>query len=306
VDKNPFLVNTIDLQNSKVLIWPEQAEAAKCKNVVIGEKHTITANEKILSREVVVEKTVNGKESLKITIKALTLGGGGGQAQAKIVEETTRQPEALQLVRPVHTIGQTGLARGAPSTISQTGSSYQSNRLSSPWMAENLQAKESREGEMEIRWRRLSVQEIQGQANFWSPIEQVYSLGGCFMKLAKRETSKVPSKVGNKQNTAEGGHSAERGSTTWAPFGCSKCLIGDKPSHESKFEILSSVPSDGTICWSTNVAYTTSAAAPVLGVGSSCGYVGAISSDVDAAVSSGLGHLSDQCSTGWSCQYMTD
>jgi hypothetical protein len=34
------------------------------------------------------------------------------------------------------------------------------------------------------------------------------------MKLAKRETSKVPSKVGNKQNTAEGGHSAERGSTT--------------------------------------------------------------------------------------------
>jgi hypothetical protein len=118
--------------------------------VVIGEKRTITANEKILSREVVVEKTVNGKESLKITIKALTLGGGG-QAQAKIVEETTRQPEALQLVRPVHTIGQTGLARGSPSTISQTGSLYQSNRLSSPWMAENLQAKESREGEMEIR-----------------------------------------------------------------------------------------------------------------------------------------------------------
>jgi hypothetical protein len=81
VDKNPFLVNTIDLQNSKVLIWPEQAEAAKCKNVVIGEKRTITANEKILSREVVVEKTVNGKESLKITIKALTLGGGAGPSQ---------------------------------------------------------------------------------------------------------------------------------------------------------------------------------------------------------------------------------
>jgi hypothetical protein len=37
VDKNPFPISTIDLQNSKVLIRPEQAEAAKGKNVVIGE-----------------------------------------------------------------------------------------------------------------------------------------------------------------------------------------------------------------------------------------------------------------------------
>jgi hypothetical protein len=63
------------LQNSKVLIQPEQVEAAKGKNLVIGKKCTITTEEKILSREVVVEKTVDGKESLKITIKAPTLGG---------------------------------------------------------------------------------------------------------------------------------------------------------------------------------------------------------------------------------------
>jgi hypothetical protein len=75
VDKNPFLVSTIDLQNSKALIQPEQAKATKGKNVVIGEKRTITADEKILSLEVVVEKTADGKESLKITIKAPTLGG---------------------------------------------------------------------------------------------------------------------------------------------------------------------------------------------------------------------------------------
>jgi hypothetical protein len=75
VGKNPFPVNTIDLQNSKVLIRPEQAEAAKGKNVVIGEKRTITADDNVLSREVVVEKTADGKESMKITIKALTLGG---------------------------------------------------------------------------------------------------------------------------------------------------------------------------------------------------------------------------------------
>jgi hypothetical protein len=75
VDKNPFLINTIDLQNSKLLIRPEQVEATNGRNVVISEKCTITTDEKILSREVVVEKTVDGKESLKITIKAPILGG---------------------------------------------------------------------------------------------------------------------------------------------------------------------------------------------------------------------------------------
>jgi hypothetical protein len=63
------------LQNSKVLIRLEQAEATKGKNVVISEKSTITADEKILSREVVVEKTTDGIESLKIIIRAPTLGG---------------------------------------------------------------------------------------------------------------------------------------------------------------------------------------------------------------------------------------
>jgi hypothetical protein len=44
--------------------------------VVIGEKRTIIVDEKILSREVVVEKTDDGKESMKITIKAPILGDG--------------------------------------------------------------------------------------------------------------------------------------------------------------------------------------------------------------------------------------
>jgi hypothetical protein len=61
VDKNPFLVHTIDLQNSKVLICLEQAEAAEGKNLIIGEKRVITADEKVLSREVVLEKNTDGK-----------------------------------------------------------------------------------------------------------------------------------------------------------------------------------------------------------------------------------------------------
>jgi hypothetical protein len=87
VDKNPFPVNTIDLQNSKVLIRPEQAETTKGKNVVIGEKLTITIDDNVLSREVMVENTADGKKSLNITIKAPTLGW---QAQANIAEETVR------------------------------------------------------------------------------------------------------------------------------------------------------------------------------------------------------------------------
>jgi hypothetical protein len=115
VDKNPFLVNTIDLQNSKVLIQPEQAEAAKGKNVIINEMCTIATDEKLLSREVVVEKTTHGKESMKITIKAPMLEG---QAQAKIAKETVRQPEAPQPVGLVRTTGQASLAgRHPPSPV---------------------------------------------------------------------------------------------------------------------------------------------------------------------------------------------
>jgi hypothetical protein len=49
LDKNPFLVNTINLQNFMVLILPEQAEMAQGKNVIIGKKRTITTDEKVLS-----------------------------------------------------------------------------------------------------------------------------------------------------------------------------------------------------------------------------------------------------------------
>ncbi len=74
VDKIPFPVHTIDLNNAKVLIWPEQAEGAKGKNVIICEERLKTSEDKILARKVVVEKTHDGKESLK-TVKASRLGG---------------------------------------------------------------------------------------------------------------------------------------------------------------------------------------------------------------------------------------
>ena len=79
VDKTPFLVHTnthtIDLSNAKVLLRPEQAEGAKGKNVVFGETRPKNANDKILAREVVLEKAPDGKELIKITVKAKVPGG---------------------------------------------------------------------------------------------------------------------------------------------------------------------------------------------------------------------------------------
>ena len=79
VDKTPFPIHTnthtIDLSNTKVLIRPEQAEGAQGKNVVIGETRPKNVNDKILDREVVLEKAPDGKELIKITVRAQVPGG---------------------------------------------------------------------------------------------------------------------------------------------------------------------------------------------------------------------------------------
>ena len=56
-DKASFPAHTIDLDNIKVLIRSEQAEGAKGKNVIVGEQRPKNVNEKILAREVTLEKT---------------------------------------------------------------------------------------------------------------------------------------------------------------------------------------------------------------------------------------------------------
>ena len=76
IDKAPFPVHTIDLNNAKVLIWPDQAEGAKGKNVIIGDERPLTVDNKILAREVIQEKTPNGKRNLRIILKPRMLGGG--------------------------------------------------------------------------------------------------------------------------------------------------------------------------------------------------------------------------------------
>ena len=75
IDKAPFPVHTIDLNNAKVLIRHDQAEGAKGKNMVIGDDRPLTVDNKILAREVIQEKAPDGKKNLRIMLKPRILGG---------------------------------------------------------------------------------------------------------------------------------------------------------------------------------------------------------------------------------------
>ena len=69
VDKTPFPEHTLELNNPKVLLRPEQAEGAQGKNVVIGDPRPMNANDKILAREVVAGKTPDGKLTLLMLLR---------------------------------------------------------------------------------------------------------------------------------------------------------------------------------------------------------------------------------------------
>ena len=108
VDKTPFPVRintqTIDLSNAKVLIRPEQAEGAEAKNVVFGETRPKNVNDKILAREVVLEKAPDGKELIKITVKAHV--PRGQESSSTAASRPAVQDRPVRLVSPTD---QTGL-----------------------------------------------------------------------------------------------------------------------------------------------------------------------------------------------------
>ena len=109
VDKASFPLHAIDLNNAKVLIRPEQAEGAKGKNVIISDERPKNVNDKILATEVVLEKTPDGKESLKITLRASRPGG-----QASSSQNSSRPVIQVPPVRPASSTGQTGHPQGRP------------------------------------------------------------------------------------------------------------------------------------------------------------------------------------------------
>jgi hypothetical protein len=76
---------TLEINNPTILIRPEQADSTIRKNVIIGEPRESKKGKKVLNREVVLEKSNDNRESVKITIKSSGLGGASpnshGQAE---------------------------------------------------------------------------------------------------------------------------------------------------------------------------------------------------------------------------------
>jgi hypothetical protein len=108
VDKAPFSINTMDLQQPKVLVRPHQVEATKGKNVVIGEaKPDLRGKE--LVHKVEYEKTPDGKETFKVIVSA---SGHGGQGSSTPVDQRSAEPSLARPVRPMDVTGQTGTPLG--------------------------------------------------------------------------------------------------------------------------------------------------------------------------------------------------
>jgi len=74
VDRQPFPMNTMTLEGKKMLIRPNIAESANKDNVVIGELRKSKDGDKVLGRQVVLDKQPDGGEIIKITIKNPALG----------------------------------------------------------------------------------------------------------------------------------------------------------------------------------------------------------------------------------------
>ena len=104
VDKTPFPVYTLQLKNPKVLLRPDQAEGVKGKDVVIGDPRPMNGNDKILAREVVVQKTPNGKSMLKITVNA-PKPRGKEILLVSLLSKRDRSDRCHQPVRPNPTTG---------------------------------------------------------------------------------------------------------------------------------------------------------------------------------------------------------
>jgi hypothetical protein len=74
IDQSLFLVNKLDLEDSAILIWPEQADTTKGKNMVIGDPRPENDARPTPSRKVVMEKLPDGEETIKITIRGSMTG----------------------------------------------------------------------------------------------------------------------------------------------------------------------------------------------------------------------------------------
>jgi hypothetical protein len=69
IDRSLFSVNKLDLENPVVLIWLEQADMTKGKNVVIDDPRPENDAGLTPARKVVMEKLPDGEEIITIAIR---------------------------------------------------------------------------------------------------------------------------------------------------------------------------------------------------------------------------------------------
>jgi hypothetical protein len=94
IDRSPFLVNKLDLENLAILIQPEQVDTTKGKNVVVDDPRSENDVGSAPSRKVVMEKLPDGEETITITIRGFTLGSHEREAEGSTSahDEEKRKP----------------------------------------------------------------------------------------------------------------------------------------------------------------------------------------------------------------------
>jgi hypothetical protein len=109
--KTLSMAETLEINNPAILIRPEQADSTIGKNVIIGEPRESKKGKKVLDREVVIEKSSDNRESLKITIKS---SGLGGQAQTPVDKQKLANDTIVQRgsIRQTLKVGQTNFNFG--------------------------------------------------------------------------------------------------------------------------------------------------------------------------------------------------
>jgi hypothetical protein len=119
VDMEPFPMNVIDFEGKKVLVRPSTADKGKDKEI-IDDAREADGNYKISCRKVVAEKTLDGGETLKVTI---TTSSAGGQARTKEQEFVLRISDG-----PKHRHGRSGTTPDGPENSSRRSSHAQDSQ----------------------------------------------------------------------------------------------------------------------------------------------------------------------------------
>jgi hypothetical protein len=98
IDRSPFPVNKLDLENPIVSIRPEQADTTKGKSVIISDPRPKNDTGLTPSRKVVMEKLPDGEETITITIRGSTMGSHERKAEGS---PTTTRPVRLPQWTPI-------------------------------------------------------------------------------------------------------------------------------------------------------------------------------------------------------------